>query len=94
MNHEIQRIISGESQIRYGANIHAAIGYLEGSEKASTPDKTNKCFKLEETKRLIQYADNQNLWIKNIDLNNFFLYEDKCIFFFFTIVYPVFGMWV
>ena len=71
MNDEIRRIISGESQIRYGTDIYAAIGYLRAGEKSGSLDKTNKYFKREETKRLKQYVDNQNLWIKDIDLNNY-----------------------
>ena len=48
MNNEIQRIISGESPIRYGTNINAVISYLGASEKSSTLDKTDKHFKREE----------------------------------------------
>jgi hypothetical protein len=71
MNNEIQRIISRESQIGYGTNIQAAISYLRTSEKSGTLDKTDKHFKREETERLKQYIDSKNLWIKDIDLNNY-----------------------
>ena len=55
MTNEIQRIISGKSQIRHGANICAAISYLADSAKSSSLDKTNKYFKREETERLKKY---------------------------------------
>jgi hypothetical protein len=71
MNNEIQRIISGKSQVRHGTNIQATIDNLRKGEKSSTLDKTDKHFKREETKRLKQYIDSQNLWIKDIDLNNY-----------------------
>ena len=71
MTHELQRIISGKSQVRYGTNIQAAISYLETSETPGTLDKTDKHFKREETERLKQYIDSQNRWIKNIDLSNY-----------------------
>jgi len=71
MTDEIQRIISGKSEVRYGANIYAAICYLRTSEKSSALDKTNKHFKHEETERFKKYIANQNLWIKDIDLNNY-----------------------
>ena len=71
MTNEIQRIISGKSQIRYGSNIHAAINYLTSSTKTGALDKTNKHFKHEETERLKVYVDNQNLWIKNIDSTHY-----------------------
>jgi len=71
MNDEIQRIISGKSKVRYGANIQAAISYLRTSEESGTLDKTNKHFKREETERFRKYIENQNLWIKDIDLDNY-----------------------
>ena len=71
MTDEIQRIISGQSEVRYGTNIQAAISYLRTSEKSSALDKTNKHFKREETERFRRYIENQNLWIKDIDLNNY-----------------------
>jgi len=71
MNDEIQRIISGKSEVRYGANIQATIGYLRTGEKSSALDKTNKHFKREETERFRKYIESQNLWVKDIDLNNY-----------------------
>jgi hypothetical protein len=71
MNNEIQRVISGKSQVRYGANIQAAISYLTGSAKSGALDKTDKHFKREETEKLKKYIDTQNLWVKDIDLNNY-----------------------
>jgi hypothetical protein len=71
MNDEIQRIISGKSQVRSGTNIQAAIDYLRKSEKSSALDKTDKRFKREETERLKQSVENQNLWVQDIDLNNY-----------------------
>ena len=71
MYDEIRRIISGKGQIRNGANIATAIGYLRESEKSSALGKTDKHFKSEETERLKQYIENQSLWIKDINLNNY-----------------------
>ena len=71
MTHEIELIISGKSQVRYGSNIYAALSYLTNGAKSGTLDKTDKYFKHEETKRLKIYIDNQNLWVTDIDLNNY-----------------------
>jgi hypothetical protein len=71
MNDEIQRIISGESQVRYGTNIHAAIRYLREGEKSGALDKSGKYFKREETERLKKYIAEQNLWVKDIDLTHY-----------------------
>ena len=71
MNDEIRSIISGKSQVRYETNIRAAINYLRKGEESSNLDKTDKHFKREETKRLKKYVEEQNLWIKDIALNNY-----------------------
>ncbi len=63
--------LSGKGQVRYGTNIQAAINYLRKSEKTGALDKTDKHFKREETERLKNYIENQNLWIRDIDLNNY-----------------------
>ncbi|MDR2087072.1 MAG: hypothetical protein LBP72_07840 [Dysgonamonadaceae bacterium] len=71
MYDEIRGIISGKSQVSHGANIRAAINYLTGSAKSGLMDKTDKRFKNEETERLKKYIEDQNLWVKDIDLNKY-----------------------
>ena len=71
MNNEIQCIISGKSQVRYGTNIQATIDNLRKGEKSGSLDKTDKRFKREETERLKKYIDTQSFWVKDIDLNNY-----------------------
>jgi len=71
MHNELQHIISGESQIRYGENIQAVASYLRAGEKSSTLAKSDKHFKSEETKRLKTYIETHNLWRTDIDLNNY-----------------------
>jgi hypothetical protein len=71
MHNEIQCIISGKSEVRYGTTIQTAINYLRASEKSGSLDKTDKQRKREETESLRKYIENQHLWIKDIDLNNY-----------------------
>ena len=71
MNDELQNIISGKSPVSYGTNIQTAISYLEASKTSGALDKADKHFKRKETERLKQYIDEQNFWIKDIDLNNY-----------------------
>jgi len=71
MNDEIQRIISGESEVRYGAAIQTAIGYLRGSKKSGALDKADKRFKREETEELKRYIEARRLWVEGIDLNSY-----------------------
>ena len=60
MSNEIQDVISGKSQVRYGTNIKAAINYLRTCEKSSSLDKTNKYFKREETENLKEVYTKKN----------------------------------
>jgi len=71
MNHEIQCIISGKSEVKHGTNIQTVISFLAGSQEPGSMAKTDKHFKREETKRLKQYIENHKLWVSDIDLNNY-----------------------
>jgi len=71
MHNELQHIISGESQIRYGENIQTIICYLRAGEKSGSLAKSDKHFKSEETERLKTYIETHNLWRTNIDLSNY-----------------------
>jgi len=71
MRNELQGIISGKSQIRYGTTIQTIADYLRAGEGTSTLDKSDKHFKREETARLRTYITNHNLWKKDIDLNDY-----------------------
>jgi len=66
MHNELQHIISGKSQVRYGENIQAVASYLGAGEKSSTLDKSDKHFKSEETARLKTYIETHNLWRTDI----------------------------
>jgi len=56
MKYELQLIISGKSQVKYGAIIQAAASYLERSQSTSDLVKESKYFKKQETDRLILYV--------------------------------------
>jgi hypothetical protein len=49
MRDELQCIISGKSEVSFGANIKAVLSYFRASEGASTLVKTDKHFKRKET---------------------------------------------
>ena len=71
MKYELQLIISGKSQVKYGAIIQAAACYLERSQGASDLVKESKYFKKQETDRLIQYAEENALWFSDVNLENY-----------------------
>jgi hypothetical protein len=71
MKYELQLIISGKSQVKYGAIIQATASYLERSQGTSDLVKESKYFKKQETDRLILYIEKNALWVTNINLDNY-----------------------
>ncbi len=71
MKYELQLIISGKSQVEYGAIIQAAASYLKRSQGTSSLVKENKYFKKQETDRLIQYVEENALWFSDVNLENY-----------------------
>ncbi len=68
---EIQHVISGKSQVRFGAAIQTVAGYLSTSTKSGTSVKNAKSLKQQETKRLETFAAKHNLWITDIDFTQY-----------------------
>jgi hypothetical protein len=69
MRDDIQHILSGKSQVKHHHLIQTTCSYLKGSQGASSMAKDQQQHKEEETKSLIQFAEDNNLWIDiNIDL--------------------------
>ena len=67
MKHELQNIISGKSQVKYGANIQAIANYLKNGKRTSTLAEKRIHFKKEEESLIAQFATENLLWI--IDVN-------------------------
>jgi len=68
MTNEIQHILSGTSQVKHYYLIQTTCSYLKGSQGASAMDKNQQQRKEEETKRLIQFVNDNNLWADNINI--------------------------
>jgi hypothetical protein len=71
MKYELQLIISGKSQVKYGTIIQATASYLERSQGTSDLVKESKYFKKQETDRLILYIEKNSLWVTDINLDNY-----------------------
>jgi hypothetical protein len=69
MRDDIQHILSGKSQVKHHHLIQAACSYLKGSQGTSTMAKDQQQLKEEETKSLVQFADDNNLWVENINID-------------------------
>jgi len=69
MKDDIQHILSGTSQVRHHHLIQTTCSYLKGSQGASSMAKDQQQHKEEETKSLIQLADDNHLWVENINID-------------------------
>jgi len=69
MKDDIQHILSGTSQVRHHYLIQTTCSYLERSQRTSSMVKDQQQHKEEETKSLIQLADDNHLWVENINID-------------------------
>ena len=67
LKNELHNIISGKSQVRFGATIQAIASYLNDGEESSPKTQDTKQIRNQETKRLENFISEQNLWVKDID---------------------------
>jgi len=71
LKNELQNIISGNEQVRFGKNIQATLTYLRTKKKTISGIEKTKFFKKQETELLIEYIDSQNLWTKDFDFSTY-----------------------
>ncbi|WP_348822951.1 hypothetical protein [Flavobacterium aestuarii] len=71
MKHELQNIISGKSQVRYGDAIQTVAGYLRRSKSSGCEAKGSKQIKSEEAENIRDFCNQNNFWNAGIDINNF-----------------------
>ena len=68
MRDDIQHILSGKSQVKHHHLIQTTCSYLKGSQGTSSMAKDQQQYKEEETKSLIQFAEDNHLWV-DIDID-------------------------
>lgn len=71
MKHELQNILSGKSQVEFGATIQAAARYLSQSKSSSEMAQGSIDFKKQEESFLEQFANQHSLWYPQIDVKQF-----------------------
>ena len=71
MKHELQNILSGKSQVEFGATIQAAAHYLSQSKSSSEMAQGSIDFKKQEKGFLEQFANQHSLWYPQIDVKQF-----------------------
>ncbi|WP_291285989.1 hypothetical protein [Flavobacterium sp.] len=72
MKNELQNIISGKSQVKHGANIQAASGYLKNGKGTGTLAERGIHIKKQEETLIEQFATINELWIADLNIENFF----------------------
>jgi hypothetical protein len=70
LKNEIHNVLSGKSEVRFGAIIQTIASYLNNGEKTSPIVEVAKHNKKEETKRLENYISEKNLWI-SVDFSQY-----------------------
>ena len=68
---ELHHIISGKSQVSYGTLIQTIASYLDNGAQSSDEIESSKQIREQETKKLVSFVTEQNLWIKNYQKHTF-----------------------
>ena len=59
LKNELQNIIIGNEQVRFGENIQATLAYLRTKKKTISGIEKTKLYKKQETEFLIEHINNQ-----------------------------------
>ena len=71
LKNELHNIISGKSQVRFGATIQAVASYLSDGTQSSSKSQDAKQIRKQETKRLENFVSENNLWKNDIDFSQY-----------------------
>jgi hypothetical protein len=71
MKDEIQYILSGKSQVKHCHLIQTTCSFLKRSKGTSSMAQEYKQNKQQERESLIQFANQENLWLGNINVENY-----------------------
>lgn len=71
LKNELHNIISGKSQVRFGAIIQTIASYLSNGKESSPKTQDSKQIREQETKRLITFVSDNKLWINDIDFTQY-----------------------
>ena len=71
LKNELHDILSGKSQVRFGATIQAVASYLGDGTESGPKTQDTKQIREQETKRLENFVSEKNLWINDIDFSQY-----------------------
>ncbi|MEY2829118.1 MAG: hypothetical protein RIQ33_976, partial [Bacteroidota bacterium] len=66
LQHELQNIFSGKSQIGSGSIIQSIFLQLTGSQRASASVEKSQSIKEQEAKQIIEYCDRNQFWFNSV----------------------------
>lgn len=68
---ELHNVLSGKSEVRYGAIIQSVSSYLNNCKKSGSNVENEKHYKEKESKELEKFISDNNLWIYNVDFSQY-----------------------
>lgn len=71
LKNELFNVLSGKSEVRFGAIIQTIACYLKDGDSSSSSFEDEKHFKKQETKRLEDFITERSLWVKEIDFSQY-----------------------
>jgi hypothetical protein len=71
LKREIHDVISGKSQVRFGATVQAVASYLGEGAQTGTGTEDPKQVKRQEAARLEKFIAGKGLWVTDIDLTQY-----------------------
>jgi len=71
MKNELRNIISGKSEVRYGALIQATASYLATSAGTSAVAENEKLYRQKETESLKKFIVQNNLRVSSVNIDNY-----------------------
>ena len=71
LKNELHNIISGESKVSFGTTIQPIASYLKNGSSTSSKTENTKQYREQETERLEDYINQNNLWLQDIDFSQY-----------------------
>lgn len=71
LKNELYNVLSGKSEVSFGAPIQAITRYLGDGLESSSDSQIQKQFKKQEEERLVQFIELNQLWINDIDFSKY-----------------------
>lgn len=71
LKNELHNIISGKSQVRFGATIQAIASYLRNGAQSGSKVENTKQIRQQETKKLEDFISQNSFWIDSIDFSQY-----------------------